>query len=89
MTALRVVLAIVWLLSGIATVAFILMHSGRGTGVSDMLGASMMSSSASLGIVEKNLDRVTIIALMIFVITLAALMFLWPLAPISAFAVNV
>lgn len=83
MAILNGLLCVIWLVSGIATVAFILMHSGRGTGVSDILGASMASSSTSLGIVEKNLDRLTVIALGVFVVTLIILMFTWPIAPLS------
>ncbi len=40
-------------------IVFVLLHSGKGTGLSSMF--SVMSSSASgTSIIEKNLDRITI-----------------------------
>lgn len=82
MALFNVLLAVLWFLSGVATVAFILMHSGRGTGVSDMLGMSLDNTSASLGVVEKNLDRMTVISLCVFVLCIFVMMFTWPQAPI-------
>lgn len=82
MAVLNVLLAVLWFVSGVATVAFILMHSGRGTGVSDMLGMSLTGSTASLGVVEKNLDRMTVISLCVFVLCIFVMMFTWPQAPI-------
>ena len=52
---LNVLLVIVLVLSGIATVLLVLMHSGKGTGLSEMISASVMPSGAGTGIVEKNL----------------------------------
>ena len=63
---LNVLLVIVLVLSGIATVLLVLMHSGKGTGLSEMISASVMPSGAGTGIVEKNLDRLTVITAVIF-----------------------
>jgi preprotein translocase subunit SecG len=49
-------------------VLFILLHSGRGTGLSDMFGGGGGSMGAS-GAVERNLDRITIATSIIFTLT--------------------
>jgi preprotein translocase subunit SecG len=41
-------------------VIFVLLHSGKGTGVSSLFGAGMPSSATGTGVIEKNLDRITI-----------------------------
>lgn len=84
MQILNVVLFIVWLISGFSIVMLVLAHSGRGTGVSDMLGSTVTAPGASLSVVEKNLDRLTIVAICIFVLTLLIMMIVWPQAPISS-----
>ena len=65
---------ITWLLIGVHVIAslllvlFILLHSGRGTGLSDVFGGGGGGVGAA-GAIEKNLDRVTIAASIIFGIT--------------------
>ena len=49
-------------------VLFILLHSGKGTGLSDMFGGGAGSMGAG-GAVERNLDRITIAASLVFTIT--------------------
>jgi preprotein translocase subunit SecG len=49
-------------------VLFILLHSGRGTGLSDMFGGGAGSMGAG-GAVERNLDRITIAAAIVFTLT--------------------
>jgi len=59
----------------IAMVAGILMHSGRGGGLSDMFGGG---SGAALGssAAERNLNRITFVFAMVWIITLVAVSFL-------------
>lgn len=78
MTALLVILTILWFLSGIALIILILMHSGKGTGVSEMIAGSMYSSSGGTGVIEKNLDKLTIICAIIFVVLLLVFMLIFP-----------
>lgn len=49
-------------------VLFILLHSGRGTGLSDVFGGGGGGVGAA-GAIEKNLDRVTIAASIVFGLT--------------------
>ena len=43
-----------------ALVVFILLHSGKGTGLSSMFGGAMPTTSLGTSIVERNLDRITV-----------------------------
>ena len=43
-------------------IIFILLHSGRGGGLSDMFGGASGGSMAGSTVVEKNLDRLTVVA---------------------------
>jgi preprotein translocase subunit SecG len=54
--------------SMVAMVAGILMHSGRGGGLSDMFGGGQLGGSmAGSTVVERNLDRLTVITGVIFI----------------------
>jgi preprotein translocase subunit SecG len=44
----------------------VLLHSGRGGGLSDMFGGGLGASAAGSTVVEKNLDRITLVAAIIF-----------------------
>ena len=60
MTALLVLTLVVWLVSAVGLIIFVLLHSGKGTGLSEMLGGAMSTSASGTSIIEKNLDRITI-----------------------------
>lgn len=77
------ILIVVWAISGIASIILILMHSGKGTGVSDLLASSMYNANAGSGIWEKNLDRLTVISVLVFVACLVAFMFFFPLGKLG------
>ena len=53
-------------LAALALVFLILMHSGKGGGLSDMFGGSVGQAAAGSTVVEKNLDRITITVALIF-----------------------
>ena len=55
------VLTILCVLSALALIFLILLHSGRGGGLSDMFGGGQLGGSmAGSTVVERNLDRLTI-----------------------------
>ena len=74
---------ILLIISGIGLIIFILLHSGKGTGISDMIASSVYSTQTGTSIVEKNLDRITIIFAIIFIVSLLALMVIYPQGSIS------
>lgn len=65
---INIVLLSVHVLVSLLLVLFILLHSGRGTGLSDMFGGGGGSMGAG-GAVERNLDRITIAASVVFSLT--------------------
>lgn len=54
-------------------ILLVLLHSGRGGGVSDMLGGGMGSTAAGSTVVERNLDRATVTLIVIWSFTTIAL----------------
>jgi preprotein translocase subunit SecG len=68
---------IVHVILSLALVALVLLHSGKGGGLSDVFGGGM--STSSLGgstVVERNLDRLTVIVGVLFGVSTFALTFL-------------
>jgi len=60
-------LIVICVLSALAMIFLILLHSGRGGGLSDMFGGGQLGGSmAGSTVVERNLDRLTIITGIIF-----------------------
>ncbi len=83
MTPLAIFLLVLLFISGTGLVIFILMHSGKGTGISDAIASSMYSSQSGTSIIEKNLDRITIICAIVFIVTLLLMMFCFPVGMIQ------
>ncbi len=83
MNPICILFVILLVISGIGLIAFIMLHSGKGTGISDMIASSVYSSQTGTSIVEKNLDRITIIFAIIFMVSLLVLMLVYPLGTIS------
>lgn len=75
---LNIFLSVVWGISAVVSIILVLMHSGKGTGVSDMIASSMYNSNAGSGVWEKNLDRLTVISVCVFVATLFIFMLTFP-----------
>ena len=62
---INIALVVLHTLASLMLVLFILLHSGRGTGLSDVFGGGGGGMGAT-GAIEKNLDRITIAAAIIF-----------------------
>ena len=66
LTALIVAIHVV---ASAVLVLLILLHSGRGGGLSDMFGGGMGSAAAGSTVVERNLDRITVATAVVFAFT--------------------
>src|SRR4030095_10596181 len=66
MLALLIVLQVI---ASLTLILFILLHAGRGGGLSDMFGGGMSTSLGGSTVVERNLDRLTVGAALIFGVT--------------------
>lgn len=64
-------------LFAIGLIVFVLLHSGKGTGLSSMFGGVMPSTASGTGIIEKNLDRITIALAAGFAVTSVILMLIY------------
>ncbi|APF40185.1 preprotein translocase subunit SecG [Neomicrococcus aestuarii] len=60
MDVLTVILQVVLGITSILLTLLILLHKGRGGGMSDMFGGGMTSSLGSSGVAERNLNRITV-----------------------------
>ena len=59
-TAIRITLQVLLVLTSLFLTILILLHKGRGGGLSDMFGGGASSSMGSSGVAERNLNRFTI-----------------------------
>ena len=67
---LNVVILVIQILASLTLIFLILLHSGRGGGLSDMFGGgSLGGSMAGSTVVERNLDRLTVVTSVIFLFT--------------------
>jgi preprotein translocase subunit SecG len=69
MSAVTWVYVVIEVLSALGLIFLILMHSGKGGGLSDMFGGSVGTAAAGSTVVEKNLDRITVTVAIIFAFT--------------------
>lgn len=59
-------LGILYGIVGVITIALVLLHSGRGGGLSDMFGGGLGASAAGSTQMERNLDRLTVVFSLLF-----------------------
>jgi preprotein translocase subunit SecG len=69
------ILYAIHVLASLALILLILLHAGRGGGVSEMFGGGMQSQAMGSTVMEKNLDRITVITAIIFTGTTILLAF--------------
>jgi preprotein translocase subunit SecG len=67
--ALEIILAVTSLL----LVVFVLLHKGKGGGLSDMFGGGFTSQHGGSSVVEKNLDRITIVLTVVWIAAIIGL----------------
>ncbi len=79
MTTPILIFSIVLVLTSVVLSLFVLMHKGRGGGMSDLFGGGMSSSMGGASVAEKNLDRLTIIVSVIWLACIVALGLLYKL----------
>lgn len=66
---MTLLLLVVHVICSIALIMLILLHSGRGGGLSEMFGGGLGSAAAGSTVVERNLDRITVLAAVVFSFT--------------------
>lgn len=66
-------LVVLHVIVSVSLLVLVLLHSGKGGGLSDMFGGGMGAAAQGSTVVEKNLDRITVVAAIIFTFTTLAL----------------
>ena len=54
---------------GLLLIFLVLLHSGKGGGLSDMFGGGLGATAAGSTVAERNLDRITVVAALLFTFT--------------------
>ncbi|WP_111765713.1 preprotein translocase subunit SecG [Nakamurella deserti] len=70
MDVLKTVLSILLLITSIGMILLVLLHRGKGGGLSSMFGGGMQSSLSGSSVVEKNLDRLTLFVAMVWTVSI-------------------
>ena len=67
MSVVRIILQVLLVVTSLFQTLLILLHKGRGGGLSDMFGGGASSSLGSSGVAERNLNRFTILIAVIWI----------------------
>ena len=66
-------LCVVLVLTSVGMIVLVLLHKGKGGGLSTMFGGGVSSSLSGSAVVEKNLDRLTIVCGLVWAVCIIAL----------------
>ena len=55
--------------AGLLLIFLVLLHSGKGGGLSDMFGGGMGATAAGSTVAERNLDRITVVVALVWFFT--------------------
>ncbi|MBO1902604.1 preprotein translocase subunit SecG [Leucobacter weissii] len=73
MLILKIALIVVLVITSLLLTLFILLHKGRGGGLSDMFGGGVTSSLGSSGVAERNLNRLTVVVSLVWFASIVGL----------------
>lgn len=73
MAALQIALQVLLAITSLLLTLMILLHKGRGGGLSDMFGGGVTSTMASSGVAERNLNRITVILGVVWLVVVIGL----------------
>lgn len=73
MEVIRVVFQVVLALTSVLLTLMILLHRGRGGGLSDMFGGGVTSGLGTSGVAERNLNRITVVVALVWVSSIVSL----------------
>lgn len=73
MNAVRIGLQVILVITGLILTLLILMHKGKGGGMSDMFGGGMSASLGSSSVAERNLSRFTVVIGLIWFVAIVGI----------------
>jgi preprotein translocase subunit SecG len=68
-----IALSVILVITSVMMVLLVLLHKGKGGGLSDLFGGGVTSTLGSSSVVERNLDRLTLFFGVIWFISIVAL----------------
>ena len=72
MAIVKLVLQIILVIFSLLLTLLILMHKGKGGGLSDMFGGGLTQNAGSSGVAEKNLNRWTVVVAVVWFVLIIA-----------------
>ena len=79
MTTPILIFSIILTITSVILALLVLMHKGRGGGLSDLFGGGISSSMGGSSVAERNLDRLTIVVGVVWIAAIIALGLLYKL----------
>ncbi|HYK29515.1 MAG TPA: preprotein translocase subunit SecG [Streptosporangiaceae bacterium] len=70
---MTVAFSIILIITSLLMILLVLLHKGKGGGLSDLFGGGISSSLGSSSVVERNLDRITVFTGIIWFISIVVL----------------
>jgi preprotein translocase subunit SecG len=70
---LQFILQVLLGITSVLLTLLILLHKGRGGGLSDMFGGGMSSAVGSSGLAERNLNRFTVVLALVWFVAIVGL----------------
>ena len=68
-----IAISVVLILTSLLMIVLVLLHKGKGGGLSDLFGGGVTSSLGSSSVVERNLDRITVFTGVLWFVCIVAL----------------
>ena len=70
---MEIALSVILIITSLVMVVLVLLHKGKGGGLSDLFGGGVSSTLGSSSVVERNLDRITVFFGVLWFICIVAL----------------
>ena len=70
---MTVAFSVILIITSLLMILLVLLHKGKGGGLSDLFGGGISSSLGSSSVVERNLDRITVLTGIVWFISIVAL----------------
>ncbi len=68
MSVLLIICEVLLVITSVLLILSILLHKGKGGGISDMFGGGISTSMRSSGVAERNLNRITIGVALVWIV---------------------
>jgi preprotein translocase subunit SecG len=65
--------SVILIITSLLMILLVLLHKGKGGGLSDLFGGGISSSLGSSSVVERNLDRITVFTGIIWFVSIVVL----------------